>query len=217
MTHLIAATHNEAKLEALRCLVGDAATMSPLPHDISPEDGELRDALTAAEEGRSGEEIASAKAVAWSRVLPGDLVIASDGGLSIPALGDAWDPTRTRRIGSDGATDFERAESLLARTAHLQGVERRISWQEAVAIARNGALLGLWSAESEPGYLTTEADSDLIARSNGFWVDALWICPESHDRRLVELSQAERACCGDHWSRLKSQVRDFLDESITKD
>jgi inosine/xanthosine triphosphate pyrophosphatase family protein len=217
VTKLIAATHNEAKLEALRRLIGDAAAVSALPHDISPEDVELRDALTAVEEGRSVEEIASAKAVAWSRVLVGNLVIASDGGLSIPALGDTWDPTRPRRIAAEGATDLERAELLLARTSHLRGDERRISWQEAVAIARNGELLGLWSAESEPGYLATEADSDLIARSNGFWVDALWICPESHDRRLVELSQAERACRGDHWSRLKSQVRDFLDESITKD
>src|SRR5215211_3390450 len=216
MTHLIAATYNEAKLEALSGLVGAAAAVSPLPPDISPEDVELRGTLTAAEAGRSVEKIASAKAVAWSRLLPGNLVIASDGGLSIPALGDAWDPTRTRRIAAEGATDLERAGLLLARTSHLRGDDRRISWQEAVAIARNGALLGLWSAESEPGYLATEADSDLIARSNGFWVDALWICPESHDRRLVELSQAERACCGDHWSRLKSQVRDFLDESITK-
>jgi inosine/xanthosine triphosphate pyrophosphatase family protein len=210
MKQIIAATRNEAKVEALRRLVGDAAEVSPFPHDISQEDSELRDALTSAEEGKSVEEIATAKAVACSRVLPGEMVIASDGGLSIPALGDSWDPTRTRRIAAEGATDLERAELLLARTAHLQGDDRRISWREAVAIARDGEMLGLWSAESEPGSLATAADRALIERGRGFWVDSLWIIPESHDRRLAELSQEERARRGDRWSRLELKVRDFL-------
>jgi inosine/xanthosine triphosphate pyrophosphatase family protein len=221
MKSVIAATHNEAKLEAFRRLVGESATVSPLPHDISPGDSELRDALTAAEEGSSINEIASAKAVVWSRALLGELVIASDGGLLIPALGDKWDPTRTRRIAAGGASDLERAELLLARTAHLRGNERRISWQEVVAIARDGELLGLWSAESEPGMLAAELNPNLLAQGRGFWVDTLWICPESHDRRLAELTQVERTRRGDHWSRLEPNVRDFLRmnryESIRKD
>jgi inosine/xanthosine triphosphate pyrophosphatase family protein len=193
--------------------VGAAATVSPPPHDISLGDEELRRALAAAEEGRSVEEIAAAKATAWSRATPGEMVIASDGGLLIPTLGDAWDPTRTRRIAGDDATDLERAKELLARASHLKGEERRISWREAVAIARNGELLGAWSAESEPGLLATDVDPDLIADGHGFWVDTLWICPESHDRRLGALSIEERARRGDHWSKLQTPVRGFVDKN----
>jgi inosine/xanthosine triphosphate pyrophosphatase family protein len=207
---LIAATRNEAKLDALRRLVGEVAEVAPLSHDISPQDLELRDALNATEEGKNVEEIATAKAVAWSRALPGEMVIASDGGLSIPALGDSWDPIRTRRIAAEDATDLERAESLLARTAHLRGDDRRISWREGVAIARDGELQGLWSAESEPGILAVEADPDLIAGGRGFWIDTLWICPKSHGQRLAELTLEERKRRADHWSRLESQVRRFL-------
>jgi inosine/xanthosine triphosphate pyrophosphatase family protein len=236
MTRLIAATQNEAKLDALRRLIGDAAKVLPPPHDISLEDSVLRVALTAAEEGRlppvggggpegrrgtSVEGIAVAKAVAWSRALPGTMLIASDGGLLIPALGDAWEPTRTRRIAVEGASDLERAQVLLARTAHLQGDDRRISWREGVAIAKDGDVLGQWSAESAPGLLARESDPGLIARGYGFWVDTLWICPESHDRRLAELSVAERAHRGDHWSQMESDVRNFLhmnrNDSLKKD
>jgi len=210
MRQIIAATKNKAKIAALQRLLGDAAEVVPPPHDISPEDQDHATALAVAEEGRTVEEIAAAKAAAWSRVVPGELVIASDGGLVIPALGDAWDPTRTRRFAGDEGTDLERAHKLVALAAHLRGDDRRISWREAVAIACNGEVLGQWSAESEPGLLATEVDLKFIEQSGGFWVDTLWICPENGNRRLLELYSEERIALGDHWSRLQSPVRAFV-------
>jgi inosine/xanthosine triphosphate pyrophosphatase family protein len=210
MTRLIAATHNEAKLAELRRLVGESAKVSPLPSDISLEDQETRTALSEAEEGRSVEEIAAAKAVEWSRILPGELVIVSDGGLLIPALGDEWDPTRTRRFAGADATDYERAEALLALASSLKGKERQISWREAVAIAKDGKLLGNWSAESEPGLLATDVDSDLVAAGRGFWIEAVWMCPEAGGKHLARLNQKECARRVDHWSQLESPLRQFL-------
>jgi inosine/xanthosine triphosphate pyrophosphatase family protein len=210
MPHLIAATRNEAKLAELRWLVGETARVSPLPRDISIEDQETRTALSEAEEGSSVEEVAGAKAVAWSRILPGELVIASDGGLLIPALGDAWDPARTRRFAGAEVTNYERARALLALASRLKGENRRISWREAVSIARDGELLGNWSAESEPGLLATDVDPDLVAAGRGFWIEAVWICPEAGGRRLARLNYEERARRVDHWSQLESPLRRFL-------
>jgi len=210
MLRLIGATRNEAKLAELRRLVGDEATVSPLPHDISLGDEKTRRALTAVEDGGSLEEIAAAKAVVWSRLLPGKLLIASDGGLVIPALGESWDPTRTRRFAGESATDVERAEVLLARTADLRGDDRQISWRESVAIAKDGTLLGQWSAESEPGFLATDVDPELVAVGRGFWIESIWECPDLSDRRLASLTPKERKGRGDHWSQLESPLRRFL-------
>jgi len=52
----------------------------------------------------------------------------------------------------------------------------------------------------------------LIEAGGGFWVPALWCCPEQGGRRLAELSDDERRARGDHWSRLGVQLRRFLAE-----
>src|SRR3954453_18976851 len=105
---LVAATRNPAKIGELQRVVGDAATIEPLPQDISLEPEIERDL----EAGHDTAEIAIAKAVAWSRVVGADaLVAATDGGLLIPGLEEAWDPTRTRRFAGEDASDLERAKS----------------------------------------------------------------------------------------------------------
>lgn len=210
MLHLVAATRNDAKLAALRRLGGDAVVVRPLPHDISLEDELARWALAEVEEGRSVEDIAAAKAVWWSRQLPSDLVIASDGGLEIPGLGDTWDPTRTRRFAGKDASDLDRARALLARAAHLQGSDRRIAWRESVAVARDGEVIGQWSAESRPGLLADDVDPASVESGRGFWVEAIWTCPDLSRRRLASLTHEERVRCGDHWSQLESPLRQFL-------
>src|SRR5215213_3355139 len=102
---LIAATRNPAKVQELARLVAGLADVAPLPNagDGDPEDGD------------SFATNAGAKAVFWSRRLDGgEIVVATDGGLLIPALGDRWDPVRTRRFAGGARTDPERAEALLA-------------------------------------------------------------------------------------------------------
>jgi inosine/xanthosine triphosphate pyrophosphatase family protein len=197
---LIAATRNRAKAAQLARLVAGLADVETLPMD-----GE-----DPAEDGNSFEEIASAKAASWSRRLDrGELVVATDGGLSIPALGDRWDPVRTRRFA--GATsDLARAGALLALAHDLTGEQRRIFWQEALAVARDGAVLASWVATSEPGLLARDVDPAAIAAGRGFWVPALWICPECGGRRLAELSPEELAARPDHWRRLGAELRAFL-------
>jgi inosine/xanthosine triphosphate pyrophosphatase family protein len=200
---LIVATHNPAKAREVARLVAGLAEVVPLPVD--------QPAIAAPEDGESVEEIAIAKAVFWSRLLNrGEFVVASDGGLVIPGLGHRWNPTRTRRFAGDAATDLERAEALLALAADIPDDRRQIAWQEALAVARDGVLLASWTAAGDPGLLAGDVDPAAVAAGNGFWLPALWICPECGGRRLADLAPAERAARRDHWRDLGAALRSFL-------
>jgi inosine/xanthosine triphosphate pyrophosphatase family protein len=201
---LVAATRNPAKAAELARLVAGLAEVVPLPPHAGPD---------VPEEGDRLEAVAAAKAIGWSRRLDrGELVVASDGGLLIPALGPRWDPARTRRFAGPAASDAERADALLSLTTGLSGDERRIAWREALAVARGGDLLACWAAESEPGLLARDYDPRAVAEGAGFWVPALWICPGRGGRRLADLPAAERDAEGSHWSVLGARLRAFLAE-----
>ena len=86
------------------------------------------------------------------------LVIASDGGLVIPALGDNWESRYTHRFAGPAADDRERARRLLEVMGPLRGDERSASWVEAVALADRGEVLASWSLTGATGYIV-EADA----------------------------------------------------------
>lgn len=205
---VVCGSRNPEKVRELAAMLAGVARSLPPSQDISPENDEVEEAGES-EEGESVEAIAAAKAVAWSRRLtrvPGGLVVASDGGLLVPALATGWDPTRTRRFAGAGAGSTGRADALLALTEHLEGEERRIGWREAVAFARDGRVVASFVGESVPGLLARDYDPARV-REEGFWVPALWICPECGGRRLAELSAEERAAREDHWAQLRRQVQ----------
>jgi len=202
---IIAATHNPSKIERLARLVAGLADVAPPPHDIPHE------AADGAEYGTSFEAIARAKAAAWSRSLASDaLVVATDGGLLVPALGAAWDPVRTRRFAGEAATNRERADALLRLAAGLDGDDRRIVWREGLAVARAGRVLAAWDASGPPGLLALAYDPADLDGAVGFWIPTVWLCPELDNRRLVDLTPAEAATRDDHWSRLGRALRRFL-------
>jgi inosine/xanthosine triphosphate pyrophosphatase family protein len=199
---IVAATRNRAKIAELARVAGDFADVVPLPPDLNeePPEGE-----------RSIEENGIEKSLWWSRRVP-EIVIASDGGLEIPALGEAWNPVLTRRFAGPNATDIERAQTLLDLAASLTGEQRRIDWLEVVAVARGGHLLGSFSGRGEAGYLAETVDPARIEAGNGFWIPALWRCPDFGNRRLAELSEDERKLLADHWSEIEAPLRRLLSE-----
>lgn len=196
---LLLASGNAAKLTALRRAVGGAAVIVSCvePNDPAPE------------EGTSVEANAAAKARRASRELPGELVVATDGGLLVPALGGSWIPAHTRRFAGAAASNRGRAEALLARAAGLDGADRWIGWREALAVARNGRIVAEWAAEGTDGLLAREVDPTGIEEA-GFWVPAIWLCPEFGGRRLAALTAADLAVRDDHWPRLGRDLRGFL-------
>ncbi len=213
-TCITAATTNPAKLQELQRLIGTLATVIPLPFAAGdPVFGEVGD-----ESGDNFEEIAAAKAVTWSRLLASrgldSLVIASDGGLHIPALGSAWNPLRTRRFAGEDASDLGRSRQLLDLARNLDGDDRRIWWRETVAIASQERLIGTRSASGASGLLARTVCADLLARTPGFWIPAVWECPEFNFRRLAELTSEEREQLCDHWSALREPVLALLSDYL---
>ena len=198
---VVAGTRNRAKVAEYARLLGGFGRVVTAPSRLAPPEDET---------GATVETVAAAKAVAWSHALgTDDLVLAGDGGLLIPSLGAGWDPLRTRRFAGADADPVSRADALLALTAHLDGERRRIGWREAVALARSGRVLATFTAESPSGLLARDYDPDRLD-ADGFWVPALWICPEYGGLRLADLTAAERDARVDHWARLATQVRAAL-------
>lgn len=149
-----------------------------------------RIAVVVDENGPTFAANAQRKALAGSRAAPEAVVLASDGGLEIPALGKKWDPLFTSR--------FAVSESGLGKAAALvrlldANVETapRARWVESLAVVRDGLVLGSWTALGPYGVLRASPP----ARDPGrFWVDAL-------------LGDFEPGI--DHWNQLANSFRDF--------
>lgn len=196
---LVLATRNPAKAAQLREL------LAGLNVDVT-DGAALPDAPDADEEGGSHLAIAIGKAVAWSRAL-GALAVASDGGLSIPALGDGWSSLITRRGTGTDVPDEERARRLLRRMHGLEGERRACWWTEAVAVARAGELLGAWEANGLEGCIA----SDFVppeGGTNGFWVSGLWVTRDGVRRWALTTEDAARL--GDPWAAVREPLRSLV-------
>jgi XTP/dITP diphosphohydrolase len=196
---LVLGTTNPAKQARLLRLAGDAPVSPLTPEALSVQ-------LDVPEDGATHAENAVRKAVAWSRHTAG-LALASDGGLLIPALGGAWDSLRTHRFAGRDATDAERVQRLLLLMEHLAGGLRRVRWTEAVALARNGTVLGVWAVQSGEGIVAEAPNAS--AQEPGFWFSSLWFLPSIGKWHAQATSEdLERA--GDHWHRLGDIVTPAL-------
>ncbi len=179
---------------------------------LSGLDLELTDSAAAgdmfetSEEGQSHLANAIEMAVAESRHT-GGVAAVSDGGLSIPALGDGWSSLITRRGTGKDIPDEELARRLLRRMRDVAGERRVCHWTESVAVAKSGELIGAWEANGLRGYIA----HDYVppeGGTNGFWVSGLWVT-QSRKRRW-QLSGADLEALGNPWGALREPVRDLL-------
>ena len=197
---VLLATTNPAKVERLRALAaGLDLALVEASGIASPPDID--------EDGASHLGNAIHKAVVWSRAHPA-VALASDGGLAIPALGDDWSSLVTRRGTGGDVSDEEHATRLLRRMRDLDGDLRAAHWTEAIALARDGALLGAWEASGLRGRIADEY-LPLADSTGGFWIDGLWVASVS-GKRHWELSEADLAAEDDPWLTLTPLVRDLL-------
>lgn len=203
MSRLIFASTNPAKPAALAQHLRSEIALEPLSAAIATKHGDA-----PCEDDASFTEIAGAKAAWWSRHLPGELVLASDGGLLIPALGDDWDPLRTARFAADDHSGRSRAEAVISLAADLRGADRTVTWTESLAVARSGRVLASWTESGPPGFLAESAPPE--ASRDGFWVPSIWLCPEFAMRRLADLTPEEALQRNDHWSHLARRLEQWL-------
>jgi len=130
---------------------------------------------------------AELKALAYSQA---GLAIASDGGLEVPALGQAWDPVLTRRSGQARLRELSRGL-----------VDSRLIWREAVAIAENGRLLGSWEEAGTTGVLARQP----WPAPRVFWVWDIFFFPEL-GKTWAQLSPEERQQVDLTWTRLRATI-----------
>lgn len=196
---LLIATTNPAKAERLRWVFGGLGLRL---HDLSPAHGPAPD-----ETGRDFRENAEIKARFWSRCVRG-LAAASDGGITIPALGTKWDPNRTARAAGVGADDVARARHLLGLARGLVGDQRRVYWSESLALARAGHLVATWQARGTEAFLVEEFDPRDLRP--GFWAASLCYLPALRTT-LAAVAEHDLPQADPTWSGLRQQVREFFE------
>ena len=199
--HVLLATTNRAKADYLAWLLEGM----PLRR-VTLEDAGLLDMKPPSENHATLQSIAAGKAVAWSRAF-GGLALASDGGIAIPALGDAWEERLTARFAGRNATDEQRVAALLALLRPYRNEERQATFHESVALAQDGALLQSWSAESPPGLLAESYRPDQLVP--GFWLLTLW-CDATTGERVGAVAPGDPASPDGAWARLKPRVQTYL-------
>lgn len=205
MPTILLATGNAAKQAKLRWLIDGLGSVGGGEYTaVTPRDLGLT--FDPAERGSSHQEVAAAKAADWA-IEAGTLVIASDGGAHIPALGASWNSLFTRRAAGDVPNDAARADHLLDLMRGQQCGQRNITWIEGVAVARPGAVLGAWEAQGAIGRLVERYDQGKVG--NGFWFPALLLVPR-FSKLLADLTPAELEHVDDGWNALREPVRSFL-------
>jgi inosine/xanthosine triphosphate pyrophosphatase family protein len=161
--------------------------------------------VAADEAGTTHRAIAATKARRWSGTFDG-LVVASDGGVLVPALGDSWTSVRTRRA-TGQSNDATRVADLIERLQDRRGNQRAAFRVEALAVAERGELLGVWQARG-PRLLVAEQPRG-CRPEGGFWLEVLLYDPIS-GRTLAELSAAERDLLDGAWRGVRSPARRLL-------
>jgi len=198
-TPILLGTSNPSKQDALRWLLEGLALAPTTPSQLGL-------AVAPDERGDTHQDIANAKALDWSRS-GSMLAIASDGGLVLPALGDAWDSRYTHRFAGPEATNAQRLERLLDLMRPFQGDQRRATWVEAVAVADRGKLLASWKVNGATGVIADKPST--LPDTSGFWAFSVWYFP-ALGKTYDQLSQEQRERLDDHWAQLRTMVPKFF-------
>ena len=132
------------------------------------------------ETGRTFEANAKIKALALSRILPDQLILADDSGLVVPALGGR-PGVRSARFSGPNATNESNRIKLLRVMKKLKNAARKAYFEATLVLAKNGEVFGVkrgrvWGRITHRDY-----------GSGGFGYDPIFI-PKSFARTFGQLS-----------------------------
>ena len=173
---LLLASSNPGKLREYRALAeGSALALGLIPNfrELPPFD----------ESAPTFAENAAGKALHYSR-FAGEMILADDSGLVVPALGGAPGVHSARYAGPD-ATDADCMRKLLREMEGREGDERHARFVCVIAIARQGSVLAVVSDFVE-GLLEKSSRG-----ANGFGYDPVFLFPEL-GRTFAEASPEEK-------------------------
>jgi len=190
---LLVASSNPGKLREYQLLAAGA----PLELALIPNFS----ALPAFDEtAPTFAENAAGKAEHYSK-FAGEIVLADDSGLVVPALGGA-PGIHSARYAGPGATDAECVRKLLREMEGKRGDQRRARFVCVIAIARQGRALGVVSDFAE-GVI-----ADAPSGAGGFGYDPIFCFPET-GRTYAELPPEEKNR-NSHRGRAFRKVVDLL-------
>ena len=137
------------------------------------------------ETGRTFEANAKIKALALSRILPDQLILADDSGLVVPALGGR-PGVRSARFSGPNATNESNRIKLLQVMKKLKNADRKAYFEATLVLARDGVVFGVergrvWGRITHREY-----------GSGGFGYDPIFI-PKSFARTFGQLSPRTKA------------------------
>ncbi len=134
-------------------------------------------------------------------------VLASDGGVDIPGLGDKWDILRNQRIVGHDNTDLEKSNKLLSLMIDLKGEERKAEYRLAVALAFNGKVVWFDEDITDRGYITEKLVDENIPF--GFWMGHVWYYPK-YNQISTRISKEERIENRKLEDGLKKKLREYI-------
>lgn len=193
---VILATNNPHKKEKL------AWILDGTPFEIDNVDLHELDSID--EKGSTLLEIAENKALQLSTKYSSHLIISTDGGMKIPKLKE-WDETKTKRFAGANISDFQRMDRLLEKAKKLS--DRRMFWQEAVAIVKSGKVLFSFQTIGAEGLLQQSYIEKQYQQ--GIWLCSLWYFPQ-FNKNFFELNNEEREYAEISWIKLRNETRKFL-------
>jgi XTP/dITP diphosphohydrolase len=199
MKRVLVATSNAGKI---RDFAGVAShfgiEIAPLPN--------LTSFPIVVEDGATFEANARKKAEAYSRYVPGEIVIADDSGLEVDAL-DGAPGVHSARYTADEPHAAEANTTDEANNAKLIREIRRVPLEQRtgrfvcwIAAARDGKTLGVFDGKAEGVIL------DVPRGSYGFGYDPLFLFPQI-GKTFAELSADEKA----KYSHRGAAFRSFLE------
>ena len=192
---LLIATKNAHKTAEIRAMLAawEVSDLTAHPDIPAPE-----------ETGATFAENAAIKAVAASGRFTG-LVLADDSGLEVDALGGAPGVISARYAGP-GASDADNRARLLCEleAASVRGKARTARFRCAMALAENGAVLGIFDGAVEGIIINQEKGA------GGFGYDVLFV-PEGYCETFGQLPAGTKNQLS-HRARALAKVVAFLAE-----
>ena len=198
MSRILIATSNPGKLRDF------AGAASPFGIAIAPIPN-FAALPPVVEDGATFEANARKKAEAYSRYVPGEIVLGDDSGLEVDALGCAPGVHSARyaadepHLANSNTEDEANNARLLRELRNTPANKRSARFVCVIAAARDGQILGVFRGQAEGVILEAPRGQ------NGFGYDPLFYFP-SIRKTFAELSKEEKA----QYSHRGAAFREFL-------
>lgn len=192
MSRIVIASSNPHKIAKIR------AILEPYFDDIKSL-ADFPDVTLAEEDCVTFAENARLKALGLSEQLH-TMVIATDGGAQIPALGDQWNSLYTRRFIGENKTDEDRVHTMLEMMDSK--TDRRVWFTEAYSLCQDGTVVFETEVNSPIGQIKDAWDGRM---KPGAWLLALWHLP-NRNKDFFDLTDEEIKAEENTWAQLKQKI-----------